>query len=415
VAFPLAYSRIVPIGSAPLYSEGYAALYNASSLNFTTTSANELAFWQYNPGTLTWTDNNNKTNYPVPGLVNGFSAAVNNSTALVVVQADVDPNNGGPASPTSWFWNIRVGDQIQFSNSGIWYTVIGPMAIPPSGIATSGTNAPSITNPDMFVNVGPPGQQSPLASALPTPFYPYPEFLILVNGQDDNGNGWIDEGWDGVDNDGDGIVDDLANEWFDNELFLGAIGSEIPGTGSSKGIKYTIRRRPAPLPGAREISLPADVVIDATTWGNTFPERTRVPPGVFNAFSGTIELLINPDGSVVPTTIYSSPASFGLNGAFCHFWLAERSDVYTPQAPGSGQSVPPALPLPPGITPPATAPSNNGATIKGEYRLVTLFTRTGQITTNDTVPFTSIVNGVSQYNVNAPYVEAQRGVSGAQR
>ena len=34
---------------------------------------------------------------------------------------------------------------------------------------------------------------------------------------DDNGNGWIDEGWDGVDNNGDGQVDELA-EW-ESELW----------------------------------------------------------------------------------------------------------------------------------------------------------------------------------------------------
>ena len=33
-----------------------------------------------------------------------------------------------PNSPTSWFWNIRVGDKIQINNAGPWYTVVGPMA-----------------------------------------------------------------------------------------------------------------------------------------------------------------------------------------------------------------------------------------------------------------------------------------------
>ena len=39
-----------------------------------------------------------------------------------------------------------------------------------------------------------------------------PEFLFLVNGLDDNINGWIDEGFDGVDNNNNGVVDDLF-EW----------------------------------------------------------------------------------------------------------------------------------------------------------------------------------------------------------
>ena len=52
------------------------------------------------------------------------------------------------------------------------------------------------------------------------PIIYHPEFLLLVNGVDDNANGWIDEGWDGVDNNGDGQVDELA-EW-ESELWTGA-------------------------------------------------------------------------------------------------------------------------------------------------------------------------------------------------
>ena len=46
-----------------------------------------------------------------------------------------------------------------------------------------------------------------------------PEFLFLVNGQDDNGNGLIDEGWDGLDDDLVKGVDDVL-EW-ENETWLG--------------------------------------------------------------------------------------------------------------------------------------------------------------------------------------------------
>ena len=44
--------------------------------------------------------------------------------------------------PTSWYWNIRIGDKVRINNSGIYYTVVGPMQIP---------------NPELFVNVGEPG------------------------------------------------------------------------------------------------------------------------------------------------------------------------------------------------------------------------------------------------------------------
>ena len=38
-----------------------------------------------------------------------------------------------------------------------------------------------------------------------------------------------------------------------------------------------------------------------------------------------LDILLNPNGTVVPTTIYSAPSSFGMSSAFFHFWLAERS------------------------------------------------------------------------------------------
>ena len=82
-----------------------------------------------------------------------------------------------------------------------------------------------------------------------------------------------------------------------------------------------------PSANSREISLPTNVVIDMTTWGNAFQERSQFPPGVINPFTGYVDILLYPNGTVVPTTIYSTPSSFGMAGAFFHFWLAERSDV----------------------------------------------------------------------------------------
>src|SRR5262249_30055907 len=136
----------------------------------------------------------------------------------------------------------------------------------------------------------------------------YPEFLLLVNGKDDNANGWIDEGWDGIDNNGDGNIDELA-EW-ENELW--------PDQIVAQGIfnqPYIIRRRPFPGPNARTVALPSSVVIDLTTWGTT-RERSRLP---VNPYTGYVDLLINPGGDVVSSTIYSTPASAGMSGAFLHF------------------------------------------------------------------------------------------------
>ena len=146
----------------------------------------------------------------------------------------------------------------------------------------------------------------------------------------------------------------------------------------------------------------SDVVIDATTWaastrwsGRRAHPRARAP--AFNIYSGIIDILINPDGSVVPTTIYSSPSSLQMDGSFYHFWLAERGDVYPPtvtattQRPGlSGAAF--RLPVRPAhavtaISQANPAPHRSMPTprwsqqpalpvIKGEIRIVTLFTRT---------------------------------------
>jgi hypothetical protein len=144
----------------------------------------------------------------------------------------------------------------------------------------------------------------------------------------------------------------------------------------------------------------------ATTIQDTY-ERSRVGSAL-NTTTGTVDIVVNPDGTIVPTTLYSSPASFGMGGAFIHLWLVERSDLL---APDTNQTSAPYLPLPQGMTPTRFV---GGAELKGEYRLVTLFSRTGQISTNDTVPFDNPVtplNG-STYNTNLPYTAAQQGIRG---
>lgn len=155
----LAADRMVPLAAAPNYSDGHILSARLPS-----------------------------TAYPAAiRTVNGYAGV----PCLVAEQAVLGPL-GEPNPPTSWFWNIRIGDQIQLGTAGPWYTVVGPMQSP---------------NPELFVNVGPPGATLPvLSQGVPA------EFLLLVNGRDDNGNGWVDEGWDGVDNNHDGVIDD-AVEW----------------------------------------------------------------------------------------------------------------------------------------------------------------------------------------------------------
>ena len=163
---PLAYNRVVPIGPAPAYSDGGVSTY--------------------------------------PDAVGGssqYAAAIRTvngqaGVPCLVVEAAVVDAAGLPVPPANWFWNIRAGDRITIGASGKQYVIVGPMVV---GQAAG--------NSEMFVNIGPPG------AILPTLNGPQPcEYLLVVNARDDNGNGWIDEGFDGVDNNGNGQIDELA-EW----------------------------------------------------------------------------------------------------------------------------------------------------------------------------------------------------------
>jgi prepilin-type N-terminal cleavage/methylation domain-containing protein len=288
-----------------------------------------------------------------------YSQSLTGNTTALVLEESVGAwtNAGGawvwlPNSPTSWSWNVRAGDRLRINNTGAWYTVVGP-------------NAAGVTaNPQRFVNAVAPGQTSPLSRTIPSPdgkqsVTVNPEFLLLVNGRDDNGNGWVDEGCDGVDNNANGIIDDpgpidptgKTPGESEPEAWLGAMAA------GAANLPYTITRRPAPTTNSRQTTLPSEVVVDLTTWATT-QERSRLTVDPYN---GTVDLVVMADGKVVGTTIYSAPSSVGMAGAFHHFWLAERADVVAPVG-----TTAPSLPTP-----------------SGTSWLVTVFARTGAVTNID--------------------------------
>ena len=378
---PLAANRIIPIEVAPAYSEGMLSV-GVPAAGFV-------------------------LNVPYPAATGGgyYPFANNSSSAaniLMVKEAVAYFDQSTPPqtkvnSPTTWYWNIRVGDKLQINSSGLWYTVVGPMVV-----------TPQQGNSELFVNVGAAGTQSPLSDSQGGVTV-YPEFLFLVNGIDDNKNGWIDEGYDGVDNNlaqenatnSTPFVDELA-EWEAEAWPAGFLAN--PPT----NVPYTVTRRAGPVQNAREVSLPTNVVIDMTTWANTAPERSQFPPGVINPFTGYVDILLYPNGTVVPTTLYSTPSSFGMAGAFFHFWLAERSDV---AVPSSTATAPPFLP--PGNINQQLQAGNpySGLLLKGEYSIVTLVARTGRISTSDAAPFdnpASPANG-SAYNTAYPFLAVEQG------
>jgi hypothetical protein len=291
------------------------------------------------------------------------------------------------------------------------------------------------------VNDGPPGATPKLQRTYINPQNGQPlgplnvEYLFLVNGLDDApSDGFIDNYWYVTNNNLNAITD--APYEYENETWQGVLSS-LPTAlnnfgqvtaGPGVNLVYSISRRPVPSSRGRELQLPSNVVIDLTTSFSTNPaitptlERSRLPQQAINMYTGSVDILVYPTGQVVPTMNYSTPASVGLNGSFFHFWLAERSDVVgiktdpvtgNPIQVVSGQNV--FLPI--GNIQQASGQAATtflGPRLKGECRLVTVFSRNGQVATNDNVLFDNPSNPQNppNYNASLPFLQAQQGIAG---
>lgn len=220
-----------------------------------------------------------------------------------------------PNEPTNWWWTIRLGERVTLKNHT--FTVCGPLVT---------------QNPELFAN-----GQSPLTRTYTAPdgvttAVGNPQYLMLVNGLDDNRDGFTDNGWDGVDNDGLNGIDD-AGEW-EVEVWPPSLA------GGQQGLAYSIARRPAPSPNQQAVTLPTSIVIDLTTWQTT-GERSHLP---VNPLTGSVDILIEPDGSMRPDLPYGVRSSLGIGSSLFHWWLADRGDVRDPSVtPGSFLT----LPIPP--------------------------------------------------------------------
>jgi type II secretory pathway pseudopilin PulG len=447
----LAYNRMVPIEPGPEYSNGMVTVWPlplATAVDPTTGQTSFVSqLWTSPlapyPSSSTVGGGGNGV-YPCWNPSNALATDTNNTTAgqcLMVEQAPLQGNNASNFinAPTSWFWNIRVGDRIKFQQTGQVYTIVGPCTVNPF----TGTG-----NPELFVNNGPPGDPNALLSrtytgqggtAAPSPVLSTVgvEFLFLVNGIDDDGDGYVDNGWDGVDNNQgfvyNTIIDDQGNpggnppiptEW-EVETFKGTMvgyGGQLPQqaaydtTNSSPSsatfwlpqpMNYTIFRRPVPSQSARETMLPSNVVIDATSW-NLTAERSRLPVDPFGKY---VDILLLPSGQVVPTTQYSSPTSFTLGDSFYQFWLSERQDVHEATELWSGtkdpNGLPFLLPMPQDAYNAYTSAGNSftsapSIALTGERMMVTLFSRTGQIS-NSSIEFFNVSD------VSTPFYDSQLG------
>ena len=135
----LASNRYIPIQLAPDYSEGLVNV--DTSLAYLVAAFNAAGV--ADPGHIS------------PILLRKAEASIPREAyvMLYVEQSVYNPTTNLLNSPTSWYWNIRIGDKIQLNNTGIWYTIVGPM---------------NIYNPELFVNVGDPGTTPPLLRTLRT-------------------------------------------------------------------------------------------------------------------------------------------------------------------------------------------------------------------------------------------------------
>ena len=428
-AQPFASNRIVAIEPAPDYTEGSICLFPPQAPGSTVTPTG----YYYPP--LTYTSSLGQTaRYLTVCAVDVTTRQKTDPATQTVSNVNV------PEDPTAWQLNIRQGDRIRFSDSGAVYTIAGPI----HGLAIN-------NNPERFICYNNTDGKSyagrnNLLTGAPL------EYLQLTNGVDDDGDGWIDESCDGIDNDGDGITDPGFNGIDDDgmngiddpaELFLYLdpvtqkpnytagteyetevlLGTQSPNPNLFIDSDYNIIRRPVVSPNAVEVTLPAGAVIDLTTWNagvkaNTLPERSRLP---VDPFSGYVDIMIDQSGRVVPAGAGSGGS---LNGGtavaslpFYHFWITEREGVVGPLfgnksvSVGSASFVAPApnpnnptttylLPMPQGL---GTVDGNSQpVNLKGQRRLVTLFTKTGQIVSNS-------IENYNLHDTSAPYYDAQSG------
>lgn len=264
------------------------------------------------------------------------------SGQIIAFGPTTDPS-GGVLPPTGWYWNIRRGDQIRFNDSGPFYTIVGPFDTANADLNTEG-----------FINEGPPGTMPSGVGGA--------ELLWLTNGIDDNNNGYTDEPYDGL--------NPTVN---DGETLIQAVRDYST---------YVIKRRPAVNPRSRVISMPSDVVIDATDFAASPPMRSRYLP-IDPQFPQFFDVIFSPNGKILKNTPFAGYSKLPTI-PFYHFWLTERDGVVDLMSP---------MPVPP--------------VLKGDRRLITLFTNSGLVVVKQV---DDIVNPNDATDQNYPYRDAQAGI-----
>jgi hypothetical protein len=104
-----------------------------------------------------------------------------------------------------------------------------------------------------------------------------------------------------------------------------------------------------------------------------------------------------------------------MGASFYHFWLCERTDLFplpgtaaAPYLATGGNIAHYLLPMPTGSAAYPDAADTTGRALTGERQLLTLFTRSGQITTNS-------IESFDAKNPSLPFFNAQQGGTGDTR
>ena len=293
------------------------------------------------------------------------------------------------------------------------------------------------------------------------------EYLNLTNGIDDDGDGWIDESCDGIDNDGDGIIDPGFNGIDDDgkngvddpaELFFNKPGlhrglqQDRRERVRGRGLRRDPDRRHPDQCQLHHLAAAGGLAQlgrdDAAGGGRHRPDdmerhgrrerrwheaRLRDDPAAARAVAAAGRPVLRlhrhharSDGAG-PSTRGPARASASVNAnsplaslPFYHFWLTDREGVTAPvsRAPRTFNTSVNVATTETYQVPVISStgyllrcrrgtPGYSGPYLQGERRLVTLFSKTGQIASNSITNF-------SGTNTNYPYLEAQSGVKESQ-
>ena len=248
-----------------------------------------------------------------------------------VDETPIEPDNGIPNERTSWFWNIRVGDKIRFNDAG--RLLHGRRAAMNTSHHQHGRRTPSCSSTSgRPVDLA----SGPVSSSVPElqPYSSNPEFLFLVNGQTTTSDGFIDRAGTGS------IItiighrqttwragvrrDELRSEqWVGAETSRNAAAARRRCSSTSRTRSL---RRPVAVPGAREVTLPGGVVIDA----DDLERRPRSGRGCRSTRRPLyVDILVNPTARSCRPRRTRAPRRRPAS-PFYHFWLTERQDVHEP-------------------------------------------------------------------------------------